>query len=780
VLQLHRDATRAQGPPDSSSAMPSHLTRVVFRSIIANTPLACRGCAQRTPRLRPSFHHGTRALAPQRRTFFGIFKAPRKIKPPEVPAGSEVFGDLIRAQNDGVRPPPPAQVAEAWTAFSRQRKPDMEDFHVGKALCAFRYLLENPKADGQPWIPYDNMRTVMKKLVKNKPATGGNPHIALAKLLDAEIEKVIGEVLVAEKDLETLTVYEAVELPKLVHVLSIYGATHEARDLAVKSYGAPSGERTAREVKLVRNVWKLLVAGFAKEGNTPELIKTTEMMGDAAAASEVKGVLVKYFAERNDLEQAKHWYSMAVPEWDDNRGLSDALGPFLTACALSGDTAFGHQVVASLLQTTPNKETWDAIFVWSAAIGKGVDEIDRMMNVMVRRSKEELPKEELPKEEQQKRRKPAAAYAMQPDIHTINSLVELSMAKQDPYSAERFVVLGEKRGIHPDGKTFTMQMRYRLSVNDIDGARAAYYGLQGHISEDPDCADVVNKLIQALCTMQEHLFDDVMAIVDDLHERKVQLAPETIATVCVLHLRRGEPHDAGDLLNMHAHHFSPAQRVVIRNGLASFIMDGKTSTADAWETYQMLRLAFPETPRSDRIPLMKEFFARKRSDMACHVFFHMRNSIDEAVAADKEVYVTAFTGFARSADVESFELASNQLKIDLNVEMDTQLRNALMLAYAATGDNGRALSMWAEIGSSKEGPSYNSIAIAFRACETTHYGERHARSIWQRLKKMDVDIDKQIFTAYMCAIARTHRHDDALALIEAAEEEYGFTPDFYM
>ena len=103
-----------------------------------------------------------------------------------------------------------------------------------------------------------------------------------------------------------------------------------------------------------------------------------------------------------------------------------------------------------------------------------------------------------------------------------------------------------------------------------------------------------------------------------------------------------------------------------------------------------------------------------------------------------------------------------------------------MLAYASTGQHRRAMQFWAEIGSSQEGPTYNSIVIAFRACEGTHYGERHARSIWQRLQEMDVDIDKQIFTAYMSAIARNHCHDEALALIESAEEKYGFTPDFYM
>jgi hypothetical protein len=231
---------------------------------------------------------------------------------------------------------------------------------------------------------------------------------------------------------------------------------------------------------------------------------------------------------------------------------------------------------------------------------------------------------------------------------------------------------------------------------------------------------------------------------------------------------------------VHAFHFTPKQRAIIRKNLSAFILEGQTSTADAWDAYQILRRSFPETPRADRIPIMNDFFARKRSDMACHVFFHMRNQTHPALTTTKAVYVAAFTGFARNADAESLELAHNQLKLDLNVEMDTQLRNALMLAHAATGNNQRALEIWAEIGNSKEGPTYNSIAIAFRSCEGMPFGDEHAKSIWRRLKEMDIDIDKTIYTAYFCAIARNHLHDEALALVESAEEEYGFKLDLYM
>lgn len=748
--------------------MRSHLTRLVFRSLIADTPLLCRRCVQRSTRLQTSFRHVALPDTPQRRTFMAMFKSPRKIKPAKVPAGLETLGGLIRAQRHGERPPAPQAIAGAINAFFLQRHVDLEDFHVGSVLNGIRYLLDHPNKGGQPWLPYATMKRAMMVLEKFPPKVGGKPHVALARVMDAEIKKVIhhGEVL---EHLRTMSLYHAVQLPKLVRILSIYGASVEARDLASANYANLPPGSTEREQEIQQAVWHAVAQGFAKEENTPELISTIEIIRSTPPlfTSDVQALMVRYFAQRNHLDQAKYWYMQDAVQPDNGKGLSSALVPLLKACAQSGDTAFGHQVVTSVLQEMPNKETWDAVFLWSAAIGKGPDEIDRMMNVMVRRSIEE------------QQRKPGVPL-VQPDIDTINLLVDFAMSKQDSYSAERYVVLGEKRGIFPNAKTYTMQITYRLSISDVDGARAAYYGLQGQISDDSECIEAVNALIRALCQLQQHHFDDIMAIVDDLHECNARLAPETIAILCVLHYKRGEPHDAGDLLNMHAHQMSIDQRVVIRQSLASYIMDKETSIADAWDAYQMLRNAFQETPRCDRIPLMNEFFARKRPDMACHVFFHMRNSVIEEIAADKEVYVAAFTGFARNADAESLELAHNQLKIDLNIEMDTKLRNALMLAYASTGQHPKAMQFWAEIGSSQEGPTYNSIAIAFRACEGTHYGERHAKSIWHRLQEMDVDIDKQIFTAYLSAIARNHRHDEALALVESAEETYGFTPDFYM
>lgn len=755
--------------------MPSHLTRVVFRSIIANEPLLYRGCQQRA--LRPSVltHHGARALSQsQRRTFFGgLFKSQRKIKKMDIPVGLETMSSLMHAKRTSARPPKEKDLADAFKSFFGTKKGALEDFHVDLAHNTFRYLLANPKEGGEQWFTRDELLGLINELIslRRRPKTGGKAHVEFGTALFDQIAEM-DDVEAVAKSLESQASpkeeYDLVVRPKLVELLSLFGASSRARDIVTEHYNDYRNASHLRK-KVIRSVWNTVLVGVARENNSEEMAKTTELFNNSSVplTNHKQAELVSIFSQRRELDIAKYWYSQPIvlhhlQNDKPAERTKQTYTALLKACALEGDLAFGQQVVAGLTSNrVPDKEGWDAIFLWSAALGKGVDEIERMMNVMVRRTEE-------------------AQAPLHPDVDTINVLVEFAMSKQDPYSAERYIAMGEKRGIMPDEQTYTMQMQYRLSVKDIDGARAAYYNLQGDFRGSEASVAAVNELIQVLCESKQHHYDDVMAIVDDLHERKARFAPETVAKLCILHLRRVEIHDAMDLLQVHAYQYSPEQRAVIGKALCEFILDGENSTADAWDAYQILRNTFPETSRDDRIRLLNEFFARNRSDMACHVFFHMRNHTVESHQANRDVYIAAFTGFARCTDAESLELVNNQLKLDFKIEMNTRLRNALMLAHASCGNNKKALEFWKEICESREGPSYNSIAIAFRSCEGMHWGDQHARSIWARLKEQDVEMDKKIFVAYLSAIARNFQHDEARALVETVEEEYGYKPDFEM
>ncbi|KAL8873509.1 MAG: hypothetical protein Q9174_001033 [Haloplaca sp. 1 TL-2023] len=142
-----------------------------------------------------------------------------------------------------------------------------------------------------------------------------------------------------------------------------------------------------------------------------------------------------------------------------------------------------------------------------------------------------------------------------------------------------------------------------------------------------------------------------------------------------------------------------------------------------------------------------------------------------------ETYVLCFEGIAETGDSESLVLVQNMLKLDNQVEPDTRLYNALMLAYIAMGDPRESLLYWDDIIHSREGPTYNSIQIALRACEDAPFGERQARDIWNRLKRFEIKVTREIYAAYVGALAGQSLFDECVELINTAEKEAGYTPD---
>lgn len=473
----------------------------------------------------------------------------------EMPAGLETMAQLSYALDSSVRPPKPADIADAFHSFFKQRTGPFEDFHIVVAHKAFNYLLENPREDGRPWLSMLLLeKDVFDKMLSHsrRPEKMDQAHRDFGEAILKELAKTssqdasVGENGENEEngengETEDLNKSSDMNIQlKTIRLLTLCNAAVEARNIAASSFGLVPNA-SAKDVAASRTAWTWVLEGVARQGTLEDMVQTTDVLQDLSIPLTVtmQKRLVAFFAEHKAIERAKYWYSQPVIAQSGKAAPPDGntSAALLKACALGGEFAFGQEVVATMLKVRmPEKEAWDAIFIWSAAIGKGPDEVDRMMNVLVRRN-------------DQAREKDKSIELIRPDVETINALVDLSMSKEDPYSAERYIAIGEKRGIQPDERTYTMQMQYRTSVGDLDGARAAYFNLQGSFSGAEQSVSAINQLIQVLCVSNHHHFDDLMAMVDELHERKANFAPETVAAVVLLHLRRGEIHDAMDLLS---------------------------------------------------------------------------------------------------------------------------------------------------------------------------------------------------------------------------------------
>jgi hypothetical protein len=391
--------------------------------------------------------------------------------------------------------------------------------------------------------------------------------------------------------------------------------------------------------------------------------------------------------------------------------------------------------------------------------------------------------------------------------------------------AERLVHLGERRGIPPDAATYILQMKYRLKHGDIDGARAAYQRLQSEEIKDNEDLPAVNQLIQAMCASKGYNFDSIAAIVEDLNRRRVLFDAETTAALALLHLSRDELHDAIDLLQTHSFHLSHNERERLLTALYTFCLAPENSTARIWDTYTIIVQIMPEIDRDQRTQVMKLLLDRKRPDLGVHIFNSMRQAAHSYSAATAETYITFFEGLASvaqnmslhggalqglalgdedadgedvSQDMEGFgeggafgesnnELETiyssiyAQMKLDQSIAVpSTRLLNSIMLVNVALGHSQRALRFWHQIAASKEGPSWNSLHIALRACEQTPWGDEEAKKIWRRLRRMDVDVDARLWTSYLSALAGHGSVDEVKEGLATFQRETGQHPDAVM
>ncbi|KAL8710832.1 MAG: hypothetical protein Q9220_004635 [cf. Caloplaca sp. 1 TL-2023] len=688
------------------------------------------------------------------RTLFGFARQPkRKEKPPDYDPGLQDMIRLGQAIAKTERPPPRETLVQAFTSFvlDKQEKERLavEDSQIGLLLTTFRYL-QDTQGDGYGvGLSVGEMVGTMNLLkgTSVRRATEAVNIVALAESLFEEINRREGQA----------GEYRDQSLNALIEILASKKKPREARDMLEEHWTKAPSTMEPKQ-------WTNVLLGFAKIDDQEQMMKTLEMMKghNLHFDNQAHQYVVEFYASRSNAEMTRKWYDFGIANGliPTRRTVLRVLG----VCIHNNELEWGEPILKSFVDGTSTQSrddsrvSWKLILQWAAAKGKSVDEIDRLLKTMVQKTEEQ-------------------GLTIQPDINMINGLISLAAAKNDAYTAERYLTLARKWALEPDSKTLLLQLDYRVSSGDLDGAKAAYEELKSHDIESGTDLKLISRLVVAFCNQKPVKYNLIMELVDDLNSRQVRFTPDVVSALASIHLQRGELHDLVDLLNSHAYHFDAKSRASVANVLISHCLDRSSLTARVWDSYNILRQTFAETDNATRTAIMNQLFSRGRSDMATHVFGHMRYHDDPNTRPTIDTYVLCFEGIGRAADKESLTLVYNMLKLDTVIEPDTRLNNALMLAYTGCGNPSQALMFWSEIIHSREGPTYNSICIALRACETAISGERHARDIWNRIRRFDIGVTREIFAAYVGALAGRNLFDECVGLVDGVEKEWGLKPD---
>lgn len=671
------------------------------------------------------------------------------------------------------RLPPPEVLARAFNQFIASRKSQklpMEDFHVARLIQTFKTIEEQEKEDGSkgPLFTHDELISAMMTLSTGSEGSLMTSHTELVRLVHEKLVRAW-----ALTDVETPVEKRLRGLSCLVFVLSQTGEAKEAQNILQEFWTNNYGKKLI-EADRQHHPWGNILSGFALEDNEEELLRTIETMNQLSVPLEGKRRLAValFYARKDNIEGTKKWFDgdaltkePSTPSLRYSRFVSESYKTLFEFCLRNNEIQWGQSVLqASRNSPDSNLRTWNAIFQASAASGKGVEDIDRMIEVMMRRNGEASPDTK-------------SEATSKPDISIFNGLIQYAVAKQDSYYAERYFSLITKWGAVPNAQTYIFQIQYRLKADDIDGALASYALLREQDIVAHEDWPIMNQLTQHLArhspsTPQTH--QQIMSLVADLTDRKLLFPSATVAALCAYHLHRDEYFELVDLLQNFAHQYSIRARHDLLSILSSAALDPTSDTSRAWDTYMIFHQVFDlECTRSLRAAVMFAMFARRRPDLATHVFTRMARHPRRDTRPDAHTYALALCGIADCAEPEALEVVHNMLKLDTETEPDARLLTALMAAYNAVGAPDKALGFWAAIATSAEGPCVESLHAAFRACERLPYGHVTARGIFARLREGGVEIGRDLVASYVGALSGNRMFEDAGDVIERVQEITG-------
>ncbi|KAJ5291161.1 hypothetical protein N7478_000412 [Penicillium angulare] len=363
-------------------------------------------------------------------------------------------------------------------------------------------------------------------------------------------------------------------------------------------------------------------------------------------------------------------------------------------------------------------------------------------------------------------------------IVDVNNLIQYANSQSNPQLAADYANLAGQWDLVPDEQTHLLQLESFIQAGDVERTLAILEQQIDPSTLTGDNLPLANKLITMLCLsdQKDELFQQISSLLDPLFQENVQLNADTLAALTRMLLYRYDWEAVSDLLRPRLGTLDSEGKTLVRTALTDFMLDKEQTDSNVWEVYQLFKLAFSEAGVSIRTELMCSLFDRKRSDLAVLVFGHMRQAEDLSRRPKPDTYARCFQGLSRTADTTNLELVHNMLKLDLEVELNTRIFNGLMLAYAACEMPEKSMEIFHQILQSDEGPSEKTIAIFFHVCERHHNGAQEAIKMMAKVKKLEIAVDRRMYTAYIESLAAQCEFDVATAAIDNMQAEIGLPP----
>ncbi|PWY92949.1 mitochondrial respiratory complex I chaperone [Aspergillus heteromorphus CBS 117.55] len=733
--------------------MQSHLTRRVFRAILNNEPLSSSRCHHR-------FLHSSRGvrsrkpiLSPyhiQRRGLFAYDAAPpASSQSAALPSetGLSPMRDLMRSLADKSRGPTNATLARAFQDFfvARAEVPGVfTSFHAQLLITTWKYLrAHEDELVAEEWqrvFSTENLENVLYVLSEAKCLPESHETLRkVARLAYLELcsDHGFGRNRISRP---ALIAY--------IHIQAMNGNPEEARHVVENFWN--------KLEKTSPSPWLTVMRGFAINDDRYQIERTVELLHEYGIKFDQNAheELITLLIGQGLLVAVKTLYECPLPGGQQpSIATKEAVVKY---AILKAEIAWAEPIVESLSKF-PIMETMRIMLLWEAVHKKSAAAILEKAQALVSED-------------------PAARDSL--NMSCVNSLVEYANSIKNLDLAIEFAALAPQWGLRPNVQTQLLLLESYIMAGDVNKALTSMEAVQDPEKMVLQNMPLMNKLITMLClsSQENNVLEKISSFLDPLFENNVRLEADTLAALTHALLYRHDLEGVSELLRPRLGSYDSHERTKIRNALIDFIADQSQENGEAWAAYELLQLAFPETGVAKRTEIMSSFFKRNRSDQAFLVFGNMRQAEDFARRPKPDTYVRCFQGFARTQDGKNVDLVHNMLKLDVQIDLNTRLLNSLMLAYAACDLPEKAMEIFREILQTSEGPSQKTLTIFFKACEKHHNGVEEAVKMFNKIKLLEITIDRQMYMAYVEALAAQCEFSLATEALDEMHSQIGYQP----
>lgn len=690
--------------------------------------------------LRPTRARRPLLRPPPRRTFLNLWKkAPRQIKDAGLEPGFGTFVEFRAHSVEGTRLPSRDELIHAWRTFFDNKLRSNRALNSSEAFVArlvLEYLQEDKTAE--PALATVDMRRAMDAIAQPLSKVSSSDHCNLATALYREMMPRIFDSEKSTAHDNACRELNSTEFETYLTALIRFGGSTEASKKLSELESHVRNLRASIKPERLQKFHIMVLRGIATGRHASPEVYARKLQEDYrfGYTSAFHEIMTTYFAEtqQDDSGPLQEWFLRPI----DGGKLArpDAYASLLKFCH-----RIGHQpewvvkAMQHLCDLNPPKIWWDVVLAWAVYQGKDIDHIKHMQSVMMQLN-------------------PGNQY-IKSDVFTINGLIEAAVETKNAPLAERLNVLASASSIERNAQTCSLLLQARMIGQDKAGAASALEELLrfGRLQSNSQIMATTNAYIRHLCETPSTQSTEIVNTLTLVESQHGELDPETVAAVCLKFLKDDKTMDVLDTLGLHLKTFSMADRSITRSALIQYCLDKNISTARAWDGYLLVHQYFPETTKEERIGLMEGFFGRKRADMACNIFGHMRAHPDERFRPDLDTYVLCLEGLGAVPDEDSLGMVHNMFKMDTMIQPNVRLLNALMIAHTSCDQPRRAFDYWGQIANLPEGPTYKSLEHVFRACQKIPYGYDRAKLIWEKMQKLDVDIPENVYDAYTLMLA---------------------------